>query len=364
MDIGLDSAISSDPVVRMALWSGLGAALLTLFLIVQIVVLRVLYRRYERRRKAFMAKWSGLLTESSLKGDSPVCLPEIADGEVAFFLAYWNHQYNSLSDEARRRMRFLAWEVKIEQAVRKMLHKGNNAEKQLAIIGIGFFGSRKDIPALKKILISDRPADCLHAAGSMLRIDAEALSEVFPIIARRSDIPTAGIAIALKELEPAHVSSVLADMLKKALDANPRQRVRRRDIVRLIMLTSVAQHSVVRPYLLEILDKTKDDEVITACLRVMRDPLELPRMREFFNHPNWHVRVQVASALGEMGEEKDLKILFKLLSDSQWWVRYRAAQAISALPFVITSHLEGMKKLLGDEFAIDMVDHVIAERAS
>lgn len=348
----------------MALWSGLGAALLTLFLIVQIVALRLLYRRYERRRKAFMAKWGGLLTESSLRENAFFCLPEIADGEVVFFLAYWNYQYNSLSDGARRRMRFLAWKVKIEQAVRKLLHKGSNAEKQLAIIGIGFFGSRKDIPALKQILLSDRPADCLHAASAMLRIDAETLREILPVIARRSDIPTAGIAIALKELEPAHMSSVLADMLNKALDSsNQQQRARRRDIVRLIMLSSIAQHSVVRPYLLEILDKTKDDEVITACLKVMRDPLELSRMREFYNHPNWHVRVQVASALGEMGEEKDLKILFKLLSDSQWWVRYRAAQAISALPFVITSHLEGMKKLLGDEFAIDMVDLVIAERA-
>lgn len=348
----------------MALWGGLGAALLTLFLIVQIVALRVLYRRFERSRKAFMAKWAGLLTESSLREDAPLRLPEIADGELVFFLAYWNHQYNSLSDGARRRMKFLAWDVKIERAVRKLLHKGNNAEKQLAIIGIGFFGSRKDIPALKKILVSDRSADCLHAAGSMLRIDAETLSEVLPIIARRSDIPTAGIAIALKELEPEQVSSVLVDMLKEVLNANPQQRARRRDIVRLIMLTSTARQSVVRPYLLELLDKTSDDEVITACLRVMRDPLELPRMREFFNHPNWHVRVQVATALGEMGEEKDLKILFRLLSDSQWWVRYRAAQAISALPFVITSHLEGMKKLLGDEFAIDMVDHVIAERTS
>lgn len=354
--------MSSDPVVRMALWSGLGAVVLTLLLILQIVTLRVLYRRYERRRKAFMVKWGGLLTESSLGQSTPVRLPALAAGEVVYFLAYWNHQYNSLNDEARKQLNSLARTIDIEQAVRRMLRQGNNAEKLLATIGIGFFGTKKDIPALTKLLESERPVDCLHAASAMLRIDAGTLSEVLPIIARRSDIPTAGIAIALKEAGPESVSPVLADMLERVLHPKPRQRIRRRDVVRLIMLAVTAQPSIINPYLREIMKKTEDEEVIAACLKVMRDPLDLDRIREYVTHPNWSVRVQAASALGDMGEKKDLKLLLQLLSDAQWWVRYRAAQAISSLPFVTAEYLGGLKNTLSDSFAIDMIDHIISER--
>jgi HEAT repeat protein len=361
----LDFAINSDPVVRLAFWGGLGAVALTLLLLMQIVFLRLKHRRNARRRREFMSKWDQLLTENVLVNKSPLRLPAIPDEDVVRFLAYWINLHNSMRGQARERLDSLARTIDIEKIVRRMLQNGSNAEKLLATIGIGFFGNKTDIPELKKLLVSERPIDCLHAASAILRLDAGALGDVLPIIAWRSDISTASIASILQEQDMDGVSLLLAEMLGRVYrDVEPHLRMRRRDIVRLIMLASTAQPSVVRPYLLEILDKTNDDEVITACLKVMRDPLELPRMREFINHPNWHVRVQIASALGEMGEEKDLMLLIRLLSDSQWWVRYRAAQAISALPYVTTSHLEGMKSLLGDGFAIDMINQVLAERVS
>jgi hypothetical protein len=74
------------------------------------------------------------------------------------------------------------------------------------------------------------------------------------------------------------------------------------------------------------------------------------------------VRVHAVSALGDVGEEKDLELLTHLLSDPQWWVRYRAAQAINHLPFVTAGDMEEIKKHLSDGFAIDMLSQVISER--
>ena len=363
MDSGLDFAINSDPVVRLAFFSGLGAVVLTLLLILQIVILRVLYRRNERHRNAFMSKWSGLLTECALGKNNSLNLPVIAEEEVVFFLAYWNHQYHSLSAVARQQLNSLAIEINIGATVRQMLHKGRNADKLLATIGIGFFGNKTDILVLRKLLVSERPIDCLHAANAMLRIDAETLWEVLPAMVRRSDIPTAGIAFVLMEVGPEKVSPVLADMLTRVFQVVPQQRIRQRDVVRLIMLAVTALPSVVNPCLRNILDITEDDEVKAACLKVMRDPADLKKIREYVRNPNWRVRVQAATALGSMGEENDLTILIGMLTDSQWWVRYRAAQAICSLPFVTTDYLEGLKKTLSDGFAINMIDHVLSERA-
>jgi len=360
MRSGLDFVVNSEPIIRFAFWSGFGAVVLTLLLIARITLLRVMYLRNERRKHAFLLIWRRLLTESTLIHLKPWRLPAIAEKDVIFFLPYWNHLQNSLRGETRERLNLLAKTTGIDHAVRRMLQEGNNAEKLLAIISLGHLGEKSDTTALKKLLAGDQPIACLHAARALLRIDPGTLDELMPIIVQRGDLPTAAIANLLKEAGPATVSPILAGMLWQDFlqGAAPQH------IVRLIALTVAAHPSIVHPSLREFMDKTDDTEVLIACLKAMRDPADLVKVRQLISHPNWQVRVHAASALGDMGEEKDLILLIKLLSDLQWWVRYRAAQAISRLPFVTTSHLEDLKKHLGDSFAIDMLSQVISERMS
>ena len=53
-----------------------------------------------------------------------------------------------------------------------------------------------------------------------------------------------------------------------------------------------------------------------------------------------------------------------MLSDPEWWVRYRAAQALLAMPFVTLAEVARTRDAMGDEFARDILDHVMAERAA
>lgn len=55
--------------------------------------------------------------------------------------------------------------------------------------------------------------------------------------------------------------------------------------------------------------------------------------------------------------------LIALLGDPHWWVRYRAAQALAALPGVSTALLEPLCEQLTDAFARDMLRCVLAENA-
>lgn len=356
----MDFVISSDIVIRFAFWSGFCALTTTALLIVWIAILRITYWRNEQRKREFLSVWQDLLTESALGNLQPRLLPAISQNEIVFFLTYWNQLQDSLRGEARERLNHLVRITGMDYAVRRMLQNGNSAEKLLAIISLGRMGEKADVAALKKMLASDQPIVCLHAAHALLRIDPDTLGELMPLIVQRSDLPTDSIANMLKEMGPDTVSPVLADMLRPAFlfGATHQQ------IVRLIALSVTAHSSVTHAALREIVDGTEDTEVLAACLKVMRHPDALVKVRKFASHPSWQVRVHAASALGDIGEEKDLILLINLLADPQWWVRYRAAQSISRLPFVTIGHLENLKKHLGDNFAVDMINQVISERAA
>ena len=48
--------------------------------------------------------------------------------------------------------------------------------------------------------------------------------------------------------------------------------------------------------------------------------------------------------------------------DAQWWVRYRAAQALTDLPFLPRAQLSALVADLPDRYARDMVQQVFVER--
>lgn len=365
MDSGLDSDVNSDIVIQMAFWSGLGAVALTLLLIAYITLLRIASRRKERRKQDFMLRWRNVLNENTLAHIDASHLPPVADSEVVFFLSYWNQLQHSVQGAAKVRLSSLAQTLDMNEAVGRLLRNGNNAERLLAIVGLMSFGKRSDLPALHDLLQSNKPVEVLSAASAILCISPEAVTEIMPVLVRRSDLSNAALANILKDADLDKVSLILSDLLKETFSVeDPDKPVRRRDVIRLILLSSIAEPAIVHPLLRELMDTTEDEEILAACLKVMRDPLDLPKIRRFVGHPNWRLRVHAVTALGELGDEKDLPTFIRLLSDPQWWVRYRAAQAISALPFATVERLEALKASLHDSFAVDMINQTISERTS
>jgi HEAT repeat protein len=81
-------------------------------------------------------------------------------------------------------------------------------------------------------------------------------------------------------------------------------------------------------------------------------------------HPDWQVRVLAAKALGRIGDRSDVDRLVALLADREWWVRYRAAEALLELPALTRADLEALRASLTDRFAADMLSQAMAESAS
>lgn len=73
------------------------------------------------------------------------------------------------------------------------------------------------------------------------------------------------------------------------------------------------------------------------------------------------VRTQAAAALGRVGTPEDRPALFALLRDPTWWVRYRAAQALTSGRFGAPGEIAAEADQLGDRFAREMFQHALAE---
>jgi hypothetical protein len=102
-------------------------------------------------------------------------------------------------------------------------------------------------------------------------------------------------------------------------------------------------------------------DVLIPALRLVADPALREAVQPHLQHTDWRVRLQAARTFGRIGLREDLPAMSGLLTDSQWWVRYRTAQAVAALPFLNRGELQRMADEAGDRYATDILRQVIAE---
>jgi HEAT repeat protein len=98
-------------------------------------------------------------------------------------------------------------------------------------------------------------------------------------------------------------------------------------------------------------------------LRHLHDPDHLEIVRESCDHPVWFVRVQAVNALGRMGGPGDVDRLVALLTDPEWWVRFRAAEALLKLPFLKRDELE-RRAAAHSPIALELVQRIAAKEAA
>ncbi len=72
--------------------------------------------------------------------------------------------------------------------------------------------------------------------------------------------------------------------------------------------------------------------------------------------------MHAASALGRLGLTEDVVRLEQTLQDREWWVRYRAAQALACMPFISMDDLRRMSIRSPDPYARDILQQVISEQ--
>lgn len=343
----------SDPYLFVAFWTGVGALVLTLALGGQIVILRVSLRRKERRARMTVAAWRPILSAAAVD-NMPEHLPHLASRDCITFMKLWIHLHASLRGHASSGLNTIAVRLHCNSFCRTLLEQGSREESLLATLVLGYIQDRQSQTALQRRLRSKDGIASLHAAWALMQIDPE---QVAPDVV--------ALAISRQDWVLSQVVTILHDGGQPCIQALVGQ------------IAELAPGSLPKALrLAEALQVTLDDDlherllrhpsagIVAMALRLAGTSRLLPLVRELAAHPDWNVRVQAAKVLGRIGEREDIGVLMRLLSDNQWWVRYRAAQALASCPYFNRADLDVLIDRLEDRYGQDMMRQVLAEKVS
>ncbi len=343
----------SDPFLRVAFWTGVSAFTVTLVLGMQILVLRLLLRRTERNEKKAIGKWRPVLN-AAIAGAVPDNLPILSKLDCIVFFQLWVHLHASLRGSASKELNTLGYRLDCDALARKMLERGTRAEGLLATLALGYL---KDRQAWSVLFVNARQTDSttsFHAVWALVQIDAlRALEELTPDVIEREDWPVSQIVTMLEDVRALYQPILLNALPNLSSDHVPRA-LRIAEGLRIDLPPSIQEKML----------GSSSSELVVAALRGISNPALLHTIRTLATHDNWRVRVHVGKALGRIGDSSDVEVLKTLIGDSQWWVRYRAAQALVGSPYFVRQEVDLLIADTDDHLAGDTLRQVMAEQAA
>lgn len=344
-------------VLTIAYWVAVAIVALVVFLMSYILILRAVLLLRERRFRALAALWRPILLNS--EGRDLGRLPGIKSADRHSFLVLWNmlREEKDADPDIREWMNRVAVAAGIDRFARQLLEKRGVRKKLLAVVTLGQLGDKNRWDVLCQMAISEHALLSLAAMQAIARIDPAAATPIMVrMIMSRANWPAAKVASILKGMGPDLVSEPLATAILAAPDEEKQ---------RLIPFLETCSDATALSAVRRILNEPHDDKVIGPCLHVLgkyRDKQDLKLVRQFLSHPRWHVRAYAATCLGKIGKKEDEGKLMALLNDSEWWVRYRAAQAIVNMPFSSVERIHEIMGKLSDRYARDILTQAVAEK--
>ncbi len=327
------------------------AALLTLGIALLILGLRLQRHWQDRREQRFQQRWRPVLMQAMV-GDPTATLPVLARRDQWRFLKLWNHLQASVRGEATRRLGAVAEQLGCQAMARRLLTSGSLTRRLFAILTLGHMRDGTAWELLQRQLLQTGRLSSLYAARALIQIDPRrGAHAVVPHLLQRDDWEMVRIAILLQEFRDA-LGGELTQRLAELPNALWPRALQLAEALHLHV-----QAEVVLPWL----QPGQPADVLSAALRLASGVEVRPAVRALAEHADWRVRVQAARALGRLGVASDVAVLTRLLSDPQWWVRYRAAGALAQLPFLSREQLRGLLAGLQDRYAREISTQVFAE---
>lgn len=341
-----------SPCLQALFWTGITAFGLAAALAGAFLFLQASSKRASQEELLFLHSWRPLLLGSFHSG-VPAALPVLARAHRLYFLKLWNRLMRDSSGEAAERLVAIAYAAGCAPFCRRYLRHGDRIECLLATLTLGQLRDQAAWDALVNQTMAADALLSLHAFHALARIDAEtAAQQLTPLMLARQDWPIAQLAAILQSAPSA--------FLRPLIDAV--QETRAVHMPRTLRLIEALRFSLPQAGIRQLLDTSDSNEVLIGTLRIIHDVSLLPQARTYLKHGDWRVRVQAAKLLSRIGEHADVNRLIPLLADAEWWVRYRAAQALAGMPFFSLTELELLHNNLSDRFARDMLGQVMAER--
>lgn len=341
-------------VIDWARWLGLSAIAMTMLLMLYILLLRGWMWLMDRRRQRLWQHWRPLCITAAcglMPGEPQLTL---TPSNWLLFFRLWHHYLLNVHGETQDNLRRFGHQMGLHHiAIKILIRAPTERELIAATVATGWLRDIRAWEPLLQSLYTENSVLSFAAARSLARIDPKtALPIIIPQMGKRPDWSKHLIAGLLLELGPKQVSAPLLDAIVNA---------QTEQITTLIRFLRFADVSTGNAVLFRYMPATQDPELLSACLKVACSPRVLPLVRDRLNDSHWTVRVEAVNAFSRLGNSDDVNDLLPLLSDRQWWVRYRTAQAIGELLHRDKDKIAALRQTQTDRYAADILAQVLAE---
>jgi HEAT repeat protein len=359
-------AIASDPlslpgvgtpalvpeIVAVLHWALAILALNVLVLFAATWIARLLRERRLAQRQQFRDAWQPLLYKHMAGDTTP--LPQLPVARRLDFLLLWLQTAGYVRDEDVARLNELARSLGQPDYVIRLLNDRSRWKRLLAMRAAGAMQLHKAVPALRREAASGRVRVGLAAVSALFKIaPADAMLALQTLLGDVRWGPTA-VAHAVRE-----AGSEALQVLTQALRVTPPGTA-----LNLVRVIEALEDASALPALRDRYSAAADNDekaAIARALGKLGDDRDRQRLLPALTSSHALLRMQAAAALGHLGLPEDVWALISLLSDRDWWVRYRAAQSLVKLTRGEPNVLAVLRAKIVDRYGLEVLDRVMAE---
>lgn len=206
---------------------------------------------------------------------------------------------------------------------------GDDVDKVVAFHGLARL--RGDGAAETARAYLDHPGTELSRAAAryLLLVDPAALGPVLDRIRRRPDWSPTRVAATLAEIDPYAVGTGLVSAIDRSVAAGDAN-----GTIRLLGFLPCGSPEAGRDACCRVIESAGDSEVLAAALRGLAEvalPGDAAVARPLAHDTRAHVRLAAIRVLRAVGAGEDSALLGSMVTDPDFWVRRRSAEALVAL---------------------------------
>ncbi|GAB2518472.1 HEAT repeat domain-containing protein [Lysobacter humi (ex Lee et al. 2017)] len=346
-----------DPALRLAAWTALGLAAVTLAVLLQVLAVSALATRERRRREAFERRWRPRLAQASITGDAVIDLPAPRGRQRLWWLMLWNRMQRQLRGQAGDRLNALLRALGLDGYALRLLRRPGVRGRLVALETLRHLGDDAHWRAVAPVVEAGNPFVALAAAHALIDIDPpRAMRRLLPVALRRDDWGGQRLASLCRHAGREAVTPALLDALDGADPART---------ARLRPLLAAADPARIAPWARDCMRGDPDPrnrQAAVQALGELTDPRDHALLAAMLVDDDPGVRLAAVDALARQGRADDVDVLVPLLADRSWWVRRRAADTLVALPRISEAQLQALVPAIEDRYGREALARALAER--
>ncbi len=334
---------------------------MTVILVVLLLVVRVTNERRRRRREAVTSRWRNVFKTAYTGDECPDPLPPVDLKDWFIVLALFVQFHDMREKDTPRahevlpKLDVMAEEVGIDEYALRLLEKGDDADKILALNVLGNLREPRAMDGAVALCVEEGAELSRAAAQCALRIDPRFIDATLELVRMRDDWVRSRVEAMLKEIPAEELDPAMSRAIESAEERGKQ---------RLLDYLRFCSAGPARVICKNVLDFAKEEETVAAALRSLA-PLagesDHGLALRYCKHHSPIVLLSALRVLRKCVRYDDRELLVRLTAHRDYWVRLRAAEVVVQL-YGDSGLAQEFAREHPDRYARDAIRQALTER--